>query len=93
MILQLLKALLPFPEERAAKIEKAETDDRYWWDEYFIRVFAEADGYGWQIFRDNKFIYRDGKFISLVDGGFCDTRAKANYQAQDYVDYLNTEDV
>jgi len=92
-MLQLLKALFPLPEERAEKIE-VETDDRYWWDGYFIRVFAEADGYGWQVFRDNKFIYRDGKFISLVDDGFCDTRTKANYQAQDYTNYLNApEDV
>ena len=81
MLQQFLQFLLPLRGEKVVEV-----DDKYWWDDYFIRVFKEPEGFGWQIYRDNKFIYRDGKFISLVDGGLCDTRELANYHAQDYID-------
>jgi hypothetical protein len=86
MILRILQVLMPLPHEKVQLFR--EPDDRYWWGSYFIRVFEDSDGYGygWQIFRDNKFIYRNGEFVALVDGGFCTTRREANYQAQDYVD-------
>ena len=64
------------------------TDARYWHNSYFVRVYEDAGGYGWQIFRDNKFVYRNGQFIALVDGGHCPTSGEAHQSAQDYIDNI-----
>lgn len=77
MILQLLKALMPLPEEK---------DTRYWHNGYFVRIFREEYGVGWQVWRDNKFAYRNGKFVSLVDGGLCEDERTAHRSAQEYID-------
>jgi hypothetical protein len=62
------------------------TDVRYWHSGYFVRIFEDAGGFGWQIFRDNKFIYRGGQFIALVDGGHCQASDEAHRSAQEYID-------
>ncbi|MEG4048502.1 hypothetical protein [Microcoleus sp. Pol17_C1] len=64
------------------------SDARYWHNGYFVRVYEDAAGWGWQIFRDNKFIYRDGQFIALIDGGHCPTEFGAHESAQDYINNI-----
>lgn len=77
MILQLLKALMPLPSEK---------ETRYWHSGYFVRVFREEYGVAWQVWRDNKFVYRDGQFVGLIDGGLCDSLYGAHCSAQEYID-------
>ncbi|MEG5176183.1 hypothetical protein [Microcoleus sp. B3-D7] len=62
----------------------ANSDARYWHNGYFVRVYEDA-GWGWQIFRDNKFIYHDGQFTALIDGGHCPSEFEAHESAQDYI--------
>jgi len=48
---------------------KAERDTHYWHSGYFIRIFKEEYGTGWQVFRDDKFTYRNGQFVDLISRG------------------------
>jgi hypothetical protein len=61
-------------------------DRRYWYSEYFVRIFGEEYGIGWQVWRDDKFTYRNGKFVGLIDGGLCEDENAAYLSAQEYVD-------
>lgn len=77
MILQLLKALMPLPGEK---------DTHYWHNGYFIRIFKEEYGTGWQVYQDDKFVYRNGQFVGLVDGGVTETDDEAYRSAEEYID-------
>jgi hypothetical protein len=77
MILQLLKALIPLPGEKEA---------RYWHSGYFVRVFKEEYGFGWQVWRNDKFAYHNGQFVALIDGGLCEFLDEAHRSAQEYID-------
>lgn len=63
-------------------------DARYWHNTYFVRVYKDSGGYGWQVFHDNKFVYRDGQFIALIDGGHCPKEFDAHKSAQDYINNI-----
>jgi hypothetical protein len=65
---------------------RAEKDIHYWHNRYFVRIFKEEYGTGWQVFRDDKFVYRAGQFVGLIDGGLCDTAKGAYFSAEEYID-------
>jgi hypothetical protein len=77
MILQLLKNLMHLPGHQ---------DIKYWHNGYFVRVFGEECGFGWQVYRTDKFIYRNGRFVDLVDGGLCEFVDDAHRSAQEYIE-------
>ncbi|MEG4010368.1 hypothetical protein QUA41_30665 [Microcoleus sp. Pol11C1] len=63
-----------------------EQDVKYWHDGYFIRVFKEQHGYGWQVYRNDKFTFRDGQFVDLIDGGLCEFQNDAYTSAEEYIE-------
>ncbi|MEG4397193.1 hypothetical protein [Microcoleus sp. BROC3] len=77
MILQLLKALMRSPEGQEIK---------YWHNGYFVRIFKEEYGTGWQIYRDDKFTYQNGQFVDLIDGGVAESDAEAYRSAEEYIE-------
>ncbi|MCC3405467.1 MAG: hypothetical protein JGK17_07705 [Microcoleus sp. PH2017_10_PVI_O_A] len=85
MILQLLEALMPLPEEKGKRLPGMK-DERYWHSGYFIRIFREEYGVAWQVYRDNKFVHRGGRFVALIDGGLCESLCAAHRSAQEYID-------
>lgn len=64
-----------------------ERDCHYWHNGYFIRIFDEEYGRGWQVYRNNKFIYRNGCFVDLIDGGLTDCLDEAYRSAEEYIEY------
>jgi hypothetical protein len=76
-MIQLLKALMRSPKDKEA---------RYWHSGYFVRIFREEHGFGWQVWRDDKFVYHNGQFVALIDGGLCEFLDATHRSAQEYID-------
>lgn len=72
-------------------VRPIERDCQYWHNGYFIRIFDEEHGKGWQVYRNNKFIYRNGKFVDLVDGGVTECLDDAYRSAEEYIENCLTD--
>lgn len=67
-------------------IRRISPDSFYWHGGHYVRVYKDEHGFGWQIYRDDKFVYSNGHFVGLIDGGHCRELADSHKSAQEYID-------